>query len=138
MPNPKTPAWTRALVALFMVVDSGFILYWTITALGVLPREWLYKDYTDPLLVAWNWSFLPLDLAISATGYSALWLRRRASPRWRAWAVASLAFTSASGFQAISFWVLRSDFDPWWWAPNLFLLVYPWFFLPRLADSDPA
>jgi hypothetical protein len=30
-----------------------------------------------------------------------------------------------SGLQAIAFWVLRQDYDPTWWIPNLCLMVLP-------------
>jgi hypothetical protein len=53
-----------------------------------------------------------------------------------AWAVV----VAAAGFgfvgvddvllQAVAFWALRGDYDPVWWAPNLFLLFYPVLFLP--------
>jgi hypothetical protein len=121
-----------ALRVCFLVVDLGFLAYWAITLAGVLPEAWLFKDYHDPILHAWNWSFLPLDLFISATGLTALQLHRRGRATWRSWAIMSLTLTSCSGLQAISFWVLRGDHDLAWWAPNLFLLVYPAFFLPRL------
>jgi hypothetical protein len=39
--------------------DLGFIAYWLITALKLLPAEGLFNDYINPILVAWNWSFLP-------------------------------------------------------------------------------
>lgn len=114
----------------FLVVDIGFILYWAITLLGVIPNEHLFKDYDNPILVAWNWSFLPLDLLISATGLSSLWLWRSGRDGWHALALISLVLTSCSGLQAIAFWILRADYDPAWWLPNLFLLVYPLFFIP--------
>ena len=121
-----------ALRICFLVVDLGFLAYWVITLAGVLPEAWLFKDYHDPILHAWNWSFLPLDLLISATGLTALAMHRRRRPAWRSWALLSLALTSCSGLQAIAFWVLRGDHDLAWWAPNLFLLLYPALFLPRL------
>jgi|TARA_Y100000994_G_scaffold221481_1_gene201180 hypothetical protein len=46
----------------FLVVDIGFITYWGITSSGAIPDALLFKDYADPIMVAWNWSFLPLDL----------------------------------------------------------------------------
>jgi hypothetical protein len=89
------------------------------------------------LLVAWNWSFAPLDIAVSITGLGSLYLWRKKDPRARSLALISLALTSASGFQAISFWAIRRDFDVSWWVPNLFLLVYPWFFLvPMVRRGD--
>ncbi len=55
---------------------------------------------------------------------------------WRPWALLSLAFTSASGLQAIAFWAIRGDFDLAWWLPNLFLLLYPVAALPVLLRLD--
>jgi hypothetical protein len=40
-----------------------------------------------------------------------------------------------SGLQAISYWVLAHDYDPTWWIPNLFLLIYPVFFIPKLVKD---
>lgn len=117
----------------FLTVDIGFIAYWLITLFHVIPAEYLFQDYENPILTAWNWSFLPLDLFISATGLSSLRLWQRGSALWRPVALISLVLTSCSGLQAIAFWTIRQDFDPMWWIPNLILLIYPLFFIPRLA-----
>ena len=122
---------TRAQQLLFFAVDIGFIVYWAVTLLALLPEAWLFKDYHHPILHAWNWSFLPLDLLISATGLASVRLWRRGDPRWAPLSVLSLALTATSGLQAVSFWALRGDFDPSWWALNLFLLLYPLPFLAR-------
>lgn len=119
----------------FWVVDVGFIAYWVLTFLAVIPEEYLFKDYHDPILMAWNWSFLPLDLCISATGLASLRMWHKGVPQWRSLAIVSLTLTSCSGLQAVAFWALRSDFDPVWWALNLFLLLYPIFFLPALVGG---
>lgn len=116
----------------FWVTDIGFILYWLITLLHLIPPAYLFQDYTNPLLVAWNWSFLPLDLLVSASGLLSLALYRRRHPAWAKLALISLTLTVSSGLQAIAFWALRQDFDWLWWAPNLYLLLYPWFFIPPL------
>ena len=123
---------TAGLRTFFWITDLGFIAYWLITLLQVIPKEYLFKDYDNPILQAWNWSFLPLDLAISGTGLTRLLLFRRAHRAWKLLAIISLALTFCSGLQAIAFWVLRQDFDWQWWLPNLFLLLYPLWFLPRL------
>ena len=120
------------LKTFFWITDLGFIAYWLITMLHFIPKEYLFKDYDNPILQAWNWSFLPLDLAISATGLTSLLLFRGAHRAWKMMAIISLALTFCSGLQAIAFWVLRQDFDWQWWLPNLFLLLYPLWFLPRL------
>lgn len=128
---------SRLLVVLFLVVDVGFVSYWVISALGVLPATWMFKDYDSPILHAWNWSFLPLDLSVSFTGFMTLRLAR-SGRHWRSWAVMSLTLTSCAGLQAVAFWALRRDFDPVWWIPNLFLLLYPLVFLPGLLQPGPT
>lgn len=121
----------------FLVTDIGFILYWMITASSLIPAEYLFNDYTNPILVAWNWSFLPLDLLVSATGLTSLYLHRREDKRWKNIALVSLILTSCSGLQAISYWTFRGEFAFEWWLPNLYLLVYPLFFIPRfLKQTD--
>ena len=125
----------RTMKVLMLGTDIGFVLYWLITVFHLIPAELLFRDYTNPILVHWNWSFLPLDLLISATGLTALWLYRKQNPVWRIPAIVSLTLTSVSGLQAIAFWLFAQDFNMTWWAPNLFLLLYPLFFLPRLVTQ---
>jgi hypothetical protein len=122
----------KSLKIFFLITDIGFIIYWLITILGLIPAEYLFQDYSNPILVAWNWSFLPLDLLISATGLTALYLYVKSNPNWQMLALISLVLTFCSGLQAIAFWIIRADFDLVWWLPNLYLLIYPLFFIPRL------
>ncbi len=61
----------------FLATDLGFIAYWLVTLLHLIPAEYLFNDYADPVMTASNWSFLPLDLAVSATGLRALAMQRR-------------------------------------------------------------
>ncbi len=125
----------KRLKNFFILTDVGFILYWLITLLHLLPDSYLFKDYNNPILVAWNWSFLPLDLLISATGFFSLFLYTKGRKNWDRVALVSLILTFCSGLQAISFWTLRLDFDLNWWLPNLFLLLYPMFFIPRFISN---
>lgn len=111
------------------LTDIGFLVYWSVTglaALGVLqiPPDWLYKDYSDPAMVVWNWSFAPLDLLASATGLTALWRARSGRP-WAGLALISASLTFCAGFMAVSYWAIAGDFDPSWWAANLFLMAWP-------------
>jgi uncharacterized membrane protein YfhO len=127
------------LWALLAITDAGFVLYWSVTALAALgvlaiPPAYLYRGYHDPLLVAWNWSFAPLDLAASATGLAALSALRTARA-WSGLAIVSLSLTSAAGGMAIAFWAISGDFDLVWWSANLFLLAWPLFYLPSLIES---
>ena len=126
-------ATMRTLKFFFWIVDLGFVLYWVITLFHLIPPPLLFKDYANPILSAWNWSFLPLDLLISTTGLLSLWRYRCHDPQWRTFALLSLALTFCSGLQAIAFWSIRGDFDLVWWAPNLFLLLYPLFFIHTIG-----
>jgi hypothetical protein len=120
----------RWLKRVFVLVDSGFVVYWLCSIMQWFPREYLFKDYDNPILQAWNYSFLPLDLLVSATGLGSVWCHSRERAVWAPLALISLTLTSCSGLQALAFWALRGDFDAAWWAPNLFLLLYPLVFLP--------
>jgi len=123
------------LMIFFLITDIGFILYWGITILGLIPQEYLYQDYTNQLLVTWNWSFFPLDILISITGFISLHLLRKKNDRWKLAALISLILTFCSGLQAIAFWTIKLDFDISWWIPNLYLLIYPLFFIPSLLKD---
>jgi hypothetical protein len=39
---------------------------------------------------------------------------------------------------ALSFWAIRGDFDPTWWAVNAALMIWPLFYLRRLAATHLA
>lgn len=126
----------RKLKYIMLVTDFGFIIYWLITLFHLIPADLLFRDYTNPLLVNWNWSFLPLDLFVSATGLSSLWWYRNGNEVWRPLVIISLTLTSVSGLQAIAFWVIAQDYNMSWWISNLFLLLYPLFFIPKLVKLD--
>ncbi|WP_256758896.1 DUF5360 family protein [Cohnella sp. WQ 127256] len=128
----------KTLRALLWTTDIGFILYWSITWLGLIPKEYLYQDYSNEMLVAWNLSFIPLDLLISLTGLMSIYCFKRHNSSWLTLCILSLSLTFCSGLQAIAFWGIRLDFDLLWWIPNLYLLLYPLFFLPALAKQQRA
>lgn len=119
----------KLLKPFFLVTDIGFIIYWIITFFHIIPDSVAFKDYTNPILIAWNWSFFPLDILISITGLSSLYLYKQKREIWRGFALISLILTFCSGLQAISFWAYYKDFDPYWWGFNGFLLIYPLFFI---------
>jgi hypothetical protein len=120
-----------------LITDVGFLLYWFITSIGLLPTDWLFNDYENPILVAWNWSFAPLDLLVSFAGISALIAAKRASEAWKPLALIFLTLTFCAGLMALAFWTLRQDFDPLWWAPNLYFMIWPLFFIRQLVDASP-
>ncbi|GIP17722.1 hypothetical protein J40TS1_33640 [Paenibacillus montaniterrae] len=125
----------KSLKVSMLITDVGFLAYWFIVLMGLLPSEFLYKDYDNPIMVAWNLSFIPLDLMVSLTGLLSIALFRRKSRAWLPLCIVSLSLTFCAGLQAISFWAIRGDFDIWWWLPNSFLIVYPLIFLPKLIRS---
>ena len=115
---------------LMFFTDVGMLLYWVVTAAMALklldiPGEWLFKDYHDPRVVAWNWSFFPLDVLFSVTGLASLRMEQQGHPNWKLMAVISLTLTVCAGLMAISYWAIVQDFDPTWWIPNLFLMLWP-------------
>ncbi|MCX8130497.1 MAG: YvaD family protein [Clostridia bacterium] len=121
------------LLGVFMLLtDISFIFYWSATLFHLIPESLLFNDYSNPNLIAWNWSFLPLDLLISATGITSIMLYKRECSKWKTIALCSLVLTFCSGLQAIAFWAIKQEFDPAWWIPNLFLMVYPLFFIKKL------
>lgn len=125
----------KSLRLSMLITDIGFLAYWLIVLMGLLPSEFLYKDYDNPIMVAWNLSFIPLDLMVSITGLLSIALFRKKSNTWLPLSIVSLSLTFCAGLQAISFWAIRGDFDIWWWFPNSFLIVYPLIFLPKLIKS---
>lgn len=127
----------RRMKPFLLVTDWLFLAYWAITALKALgivniPPEYLYSNYDDPAIVAWNWSFFPLDIVFSITGLLALRRHRQQHPSWRMYAAVSLCLTFCAGLMAISFWTIRGEFDPSWWIPNFLITVWPLYFLPKL------
>ena len=127
----------RGLKTALVLTDLGFIAYWALTALAAaglinIPGEYLYSDYANPLVVAWNWSFMPLDVILSICGLTAVALHRRGNAGWQGLAIVSLSLTFCAGLMAISFWAIRGDFDPTWWGVNLALMIWPLFYLRGL------
>lgn len=125
----------KSLKYFFWVVDISMIVYWTITALRLIPPQFLYNDYTNPILVHWNWSFFPLDILIPLTGLYSIFLQGKEQERWKIFALISLVLTTVSGLQAISYWAIAGEFDITWWLPNLFLLLYPLYFIVKLVKG---
>ena len=128
----------RSLKLALTVTDLVFLIYWTLSGLtqaGVIPvpRAWMYAHFDQPLVVAWNWSFLPIDLMFSGLGLSAVVAAGRDLTIWRPLALLSLAFTMAAGGMAIGYWTILGEFEPAWFLPNLALVVWPLIFLPGLV-----
>ena len=127
----------RALAVLITVTDVAFLLYWSIAALALagflaVPGEWMYANYDQADVIAWNWSFFPMDIAFSVSGLMAVSASRRQDPTWRFHALISLTLTMAAGGMAVSYWMILGEFDPFWFGTNLSLVIWPLFFMGGL------
>lgn len=128
---------SRTLRFALLVTDIAFLVYWTLAALNAvgvlqLPPDWLYADADQPRVVAWNWSFFPLDIAFSISG---LWAVRRAGrgdSRWATACLVSLILTMVAGGMAVSYWALLREINLGWFLPNLALVLWPIAFLPGI------
>jgi hypothetical protein len=134
---------SRSLSVAITVTDVAFLLYWALAALGQfgvveIPPEWMYANYDRPDVIAWNWSFLPMDLAFSFFGLKAVAAARRGDRVWRSYAIVSLTLTMAAGGMAVSYWAILREFDPSWFLANLALVVWPLFFMRRLLVGEDA
>lgn len=129
---------TPALRWSILVTDLAFLAYWSVSLAALcgiigLPPELMYRGYDQPRVIAWNWSFLPLDLGFSFAGLAAVAAARRGHRSWRSLAIISLCFTMAAGGLAVTYWSILQEYDPAWFLPNLAILLWPLFFLPRLV-----
>ena len=128
---------TRPLRYALTITDGLFLLYWTLAVLSELSLlqvspELMYADYRDPRVVAWNWSFFPLDLVFSITGLAAVRASARGNAIWKPLALVSLTLTMTAGGMAISYWIILGEYDPFWFVPNLVLVLWPLVFIPEL------
>ncbi len=109
----------RRVKRLMLVTDLGMLLYWILSATGLLSVG------EGELMADWNWSFFGLDLLAAGTGLASLALVRSRHRAAATVMTVSLTLTSAAGLMAVNFWALRGDFDLAWWLPNLWLLLFP-------------
>lgn len=129
---------------LITVTDVLFILYWSLAAISALDflhidPALMYADYDNHRVIAWNWSFFPLDVVFSIAGLAAVRAHKQGKPVWRPLALISLILTMTAGGMAVSYWTILGEFDPGWFLPNLLLLIWPMFFLRRLVlTSEPV
>ena len=112
--------------ALLTATEIGILLYWVFASLFVLDvvsidPQWMYSNYEDPMVVAWNWSFLPLDLLFALAGLVSRFAPMTAKANG-VLSVFSLSLMFCAGLMAVSFWLIQEFYDPFWWAMNLWLV----------------
>ena len=120
------------------VIDYGMLIYWMLSglsALGIiqLSGQYMYAGYGDPVMEAWNWSFAPLDMLFALSGLYAVSVARSGTARWQPFALVSFSLTFCAGLMAISFWAIIGFFDPFWWVPNIALMVIPAYWIFRIT-----
>ncbi len=90
MPLPQgfaALAAPRGLFGLMVGIDVARLGSWLVIALCgagmvALPPEQLSSDYASPVVVAWNWPYMPLDVIVSCLALLAAWRDRRSHPGW--------------------------------------------------------
>ena len=110
---------------LLLAVDAGLLLYWTAVFLDLIPEEQRFRDYSNPIMQAWNWSFFPLDLSAALLGFLGVYLVRKGRAAGELVVTVGLTLTFCAGFMALSFWSYYGDFNLWWWLPNAALVLAP-------------
>ncbi len=120
----------RKTRTLLLTIDFGFILYWLIIGINLIPHDWVFQNYDDPNVRAWNWSFLPLDIAASVTGF--IGIKGKGN---RGLLIISSTLTSVAGGMAIAFWSIQGFFNLGWWTPNIFLFASGLTILSKLLKN---
>jgi len=82
----------------------------------------MYPDYENPTVVAWNWSFLPLDVTFAVAGLYSRY-GKLVGARQAIVSTFSLSLMFCAGLMAISFWIVAQTFDLFWWGINLWLIL---------------
>lgn len=122
----------KVLLVYLLLIDFGLLFYWLIAMNEFFPAEWLFKSYDDPIVSAWNWSFLPLDLLASFMGLIGIWTIQRQRQRLgERLILIGLTLCFCAGLMALSFWALMGDFDWFWWGANGLLTLPSSVFLAR-------
>lgn len=112
--------------SLLTITEVGMLLYWASALLLVLnviyiPPEFMYSDYTNPLVISWNWSFFPIDVIFAAVGLYARFANLSATHA-NFLSTISLSLMFCAGLMAIAYWAIQLNFDPFWWGMNLWLM----------------
>ena len=107
--------------------EIAMLLYWVLAGalaldLVSIDPSLMYSNYQEPLVLAWNWSFFPIDVAFAITGLVARFRVKQGQFRFKLEVIAAVLMFCA-GLMAISFWTITGDFDLTWWSMNIWLVV---------------
>lgn len=109
------------------VTEIAMLLYWLLAGALVLDLisvdpSLMYSDYQNPLVIAWNWSFFPIDFAFAVIGLTARFGAIHGVLRLKLEVTAAVLMMCA-GLMAISYWILTGEFDLTWWSMNIWLII---------------
>jgi len=126
---------------LLTITEVGMTVYWVfavfvIVGLINVPPEYMYSDYQNPIIVSWNWSFFPIDILFAALGLFGRF--GKSSPHHKQMlSTASLSLMFCAGLMAISFWLIKGEYDPFWWGINLWLVALSsWVFIGQYRAKN--
>ncbi len=109
------------------ITEIAMLLYWALAGalasnLISIDPSMMYSDYENPLVVAWNWSFFPIDVAFAIIGLMARFGVQAGPLRFKLEVIASVLMLCA-GLMAVSYWTITGDFDLTWWGMNIWLII---------------
>ncbi len=109
------------------ITEVLMLLYWVLAAALVfnfinIDPSLMYSDYENPLVVAWNWSFFPIDIAFASIGLFSKYGNVIGDRKFKLEISASVLMICA-GLMTISYWIITGDFSPTWWAVNIWLII---------------
>ena len=110
---------------LLVLVDAGLLLYWFMVITDLFPKDLRFRDYSNEIVQAWNWSFVPLDVAAALVVFLGVFLMNRKIAAGELVLMFGLTLTFCAGFMAISFWAYYGDFEIFWWGANSILMIVP-------------
>lgn len=109
------------------ITEIAMLIYWILAGalsanLISIDPSLMYSDYENPLVVAWNWSFFPIDFAFAIIGLMARFGVQAEQLRFKLKVIAGVLMLCA-GLMAVSYWTITGNFDPTWWGMNIWLII---------------
>lgn len=107
--------------------EIAMLLYWLLAGalaleLITIDPSLMYSDYQNPMVIAWNWSFFPIDVAFATIGLTARFCSMSGQLKFKL-EVTSAVLMLCAGVMAVSYWTITGDFDVTWWSMNVWLIV---------------
>lgn len=109
------------------LTEIGMLAYWILATALVwnlvsIDPSLMYSNYQNPLVVAWNWSFFPIDVAFAVMGLTARFGSITGLLKFKLETIAAVLMLCA-GLMAISYWTITGEFSLTWWGVNIWLII---------------